>query len=110
MNNMCKSVAIALECNFREIKNMLANAHKNSLCERCNKHSVGKTISRRDTKKEQAYGTTKHHLTILNTAKTIKSTWTREDMYEFIGNTPNVENFVNELKASLRADYNKLKI
>lgn len=110
MNNMEVSVAIARFCTYREIKNMLSNTHSLSIKARVDKHKGQKTISRRDSKKEKAYGDTKKYMTILNTARTIKKTWSMEEVNEFLnGIEDKSKESVNQIKKLLKSDFNKVK-
>lgn len=108
MTNMESAVLIAKGCSFREIKNMLSNAHTANMGKRYDKHEGGKTISRRDSTKEKAHGKTKHQIAILTASRQVKTLWTREDLEEFTAGIYNAEAFVESIKKELRAGYNKL--
>lgn len=109
MSNFEKAVVIARGCSFREIKNMINNSHTDNMEARYNKHEGGKTISRRDTEKEKAYGETKHYITLLNKAKEIKSSWESSELREFVADMKDVDSFISEIKTKLRASYNKIQ-
>ena len=84
-NNLFKSVVLARTCNFKELKDLLIKANSFALGARTNKHfGVGKTTSRRNTKKESIYGCYKSLISIITQAKLIKSSWSMEDVDGFL--------------------------
>lgn len=84
-DSLFKSVVLARTCTFKELKELLQKANREALVARTNKHfGIGKTTSRRNTKKESTYGMYKSLINTITQAKQIKEIWTMEEVDEYL--------------------------
>ena len=84
-DSLFKSVVLARTCTFKELKELLKKANKEALVARTNKHfGIGKTTSRRNTKKESTYGIYKSLINTITQAKQIKEIWTMEEVDAYL--------------------------